>query len=88
MNAPDKIYLNIPKDNPVIYNNDVLEIATWSTKEFADCKNICYIRKDYLLKWAKDELKLSKDVECVSEKSYEEGRQQVALNLIDKLNEI
>lgn len=47
-----------------------------------------YIRKDALLEWAKDELKLSKDVECVSEKSYEEGRQQVALNLIDKLNQM
>jgi hypothetical protein len=42
--------------------------------------------KEELLEWAKAEIELSKKVECVSEKSYEEGRQQVAQNLIDKLN--
>ena len=47
---------------------------------------IQYIRKDLLLEWAKAEIELSKRVECVSEKSYEEGRQRVAQNLIDKLN--
>ena len=47
---------------------------------------IQYIRKNLLLEWAKAEIELSKRVECVSEKSYEEGRQRVAQNLIDKLN--
>ena len=47
-----------------------------------------YIRKDALLEWAKAEIKLSKEVECVSEKSYEEGRQQVAQNLIDKIESL
>lgn len=49
MSAPNKIYLNYPKEK---MDSD---IATWDTKTFADCKNIEYIRKDYLLEWAKGE---------------------------------
>jgi len=77
MKAPDKIYLNIPKDSPAIYNNDVLEIATWSTKEFADCKNICYISKDFLLEWAKEEMSKWRESHPMRYKSM--------ADLIDKL---
>ena len=58
----------------------------WRLKPVEDEQCEEYIRKDTLLEWAKAEIKLSKRVECVSEKSYEEGRQRVAQNLIDKLN--
>lgn len=72
MEAPDKIYVNPDLD------------CLWTFEKcFGDVE---YIRKDTLLEWAKAEIELSKRVECVSEKSYEEGRQQVAQNLIDKLN--
>lgn len=82
--APDRIYVLLDKTSGFLSHT-----FTNIPYNYGDSKqDIEYIRKDYLLEWAKDELKLSKDVECVSEKSYEEGRQQVALNLIDKLNEI
>ena len=73
MLAPDKIYVNIPGDY-------------WhpGTDKKVDT-DIEYIRKDVLLEWAKAEIELSKKLECASEKSYEEGRQQVAQNLIDKI---
>jgi hypothetical protein len=50
--------------------------------------DVVYLRKDALLEWAKDEIELSKKIECASEKSYEEGRQQVAQNLIDKIESL
>lgn len=78
MKALNKLYVEITNGRWIGRTSDVPQSED----------SVEYIRKDYLLEWAKDELKLSKDVECVSEKSYEEGRQQVALNLIDKLNEI
>lgn len=80
MNAPDKIYRTT-----TYLDNDRGKVV-YKEIPVKGAENIEYIRKDALLEWAKDELKLSKDVERVSEKSYEEGRQQVALNLIDKLN--
>lgn len=46
--APDKIYLNIPKEDI-----DIFDIATWDTEEIDDCVNVPYIRKDALLDWAK-----------------------------------
>lgn len=80
MEAPDKIYIaETPNKLIEIWSDEPIESKPYITEHE-------YIRKDALMEWAKDELKLSKDVECVSEKSYEEGRQQVALNLIDKLN--
>lgn len=75
MKAPDKIYLQIDDTYGTMYVN----------YDKYDVENIEYIRKDALLEWAKAEIELSKEVECVSEKSYEEGRQQVAQNLIDKI---
>lgn len=95
MSAPDKIYLQACGSCDLKETCENCEFAklleggevTWSEDKIFE-RDVEYIRKDFLLEWAKDELKLSKDVECVSEKSYEEGRQQVALNLIDKLNEI
>ena len=79
MTAPDKIY--VPQHNIEAGNIQELDelIVAGSTE---------YIRKDALLEWAEAEIELSKKVECVSEKSYEEGRQQVAQNLIDKINAI
>ena len=80
MEVPDKIYIaETPNKLIEIWSDEPIESKPYITEHE-------YIRKDALMEWAKDELKLSKDVECVSEKSYEEGRQQVALNLIDKLN--
>lgn len=49
MNAPDKIYLNIPKQEL----EAPLDSTTWDTKEFDDCINVEYIRKDALLDWLK-----------------------------------
>lgn len=51
MKAPDKIYLNTPK----VYANssDSYECSTWATKEYDNCENTEYIRKDALLEWAK-----------------------------------
>lgn len=78
---PDKIYF--PEDGlPRYIDWDGSPIRT---KQVED-SDICYIRKDVLLEWAKAEIKLSKMVEPVSEISYEKGRQQVAKNLIEKLN--
>ena len=79
MTAPDKIY--VPQHNIEAGNIQELDelIVAGSTE---------YIRKGALLEWAEAEIELSKKVECVSEKSYEEGRQQVAQNLIDKINAI
>lgn len=71
MEAPDKIYVNPDLD------------CLWTDECPGDVE---YIRKDTLLEWVEAEIELSKRVECVSEESYEEGRQQVAQNLIDKLN--
>lgn len=51
MDAPDKIYLNIPK---ALYEKDQEIVATWDTKEWDDCINPEYIRKDLLLEWAKE----------------------------------
>lgn len=48
MNAPDKIYLNIPK---VLYENDEEIVATWDTQEWDDCVNPEYIRKGLLVEW-------------------------------------
>ena len=76
---PDKIYIRhywMPEELD----------DEWRLKPVEDEQCEEYIRKDTLLEWAKAEIKLSKRVECVSEKSYEEGRQRVAQNLIDKLN--
>jgi hypothetical protein len=47
MNAPGKIYINIPK-----CNGD-LDSATWDDREYADCENVEYIRKDALMEWLK-----------------------------------
>lgn len=49
MKAPDKIYLNIPKQEL----EAPLDSTTWDTKEFDDCINVEYIRKDALLDWLK-----------------------------------
>lgn len=78
MKAPDIIFLSSPDGD--------FNVATLDTISFDNDVCVEYIRKDALLEWAEAEIKLSKRVECVSEKSYEEGRQQVAQNLIDKLN--
>ena len=85
MEAPDKIYVTIDRPNERIEYNPELVGVAWSKKD-KSCEHIEYIRKDLLLEWAKAEIELSKRVECVSEKSYEDGRQRVAQNLIDKLN--
>ena len=77
MKAPDKIYI----DDLAIVNDCITKNSTKPLPNFSE-----YIRKDALLEWARAEIELSKAVECVSEASYEEGRQQVALNLIEKLN--
>lgn len=52
MKAPDKIYLNIPKQEL----EAPLDSTTLDTKEFDGCINIEYIRKDALLDWAKEQL--------------------------------
>ena len=49
MKLPDKIYLNIPKQTLEI----PLDSTTWDIKEFDDCINVEYIRKDALLDWLK-----------------------------------
>ncbi len=79
MEAPDKFYIK-----PMPPTSDGYVGIAWTKKCMEKMDE--YIRKDTLLEWAKAEIKLSKRVECVSEKSYEEGRQRVAQNLIDKLN--
>ena len=79
---PDKMIISRDKDGK-IHN------TYWTTdQELIPFEDTEYVRKDALLEWAKDELKLSKKVECVSDRSYEEGRQQVAQNLIYKLNSL
>ena len=45
MIAPDKIYLNIPKQEL----KAPLDSTTWDTKELDDCINVEYIRKDAVL---------------------------------------
>ena len=45
MKAPDKIYLNIPKQEL----EAPLDSTTWDTKEFDNCINVEYIRKDTIL---------------------------------------
>ena len=80
MKAPDKIYIEVRHP----FGNEFIEMLGFESRGNSD--DIEYIRKDLLLEWAKAEIELSKRVECVSEKSYEEGRQQVAQNLIYKLN--
>ena len=45
MEAPNKIYLNFPKIQPGLDN------ATWDTKQYGDCINVEYLRKDALLEW-------------------------------------
>lgn len=89
MEAPNKIYVPIlPRTENSIISEHCVGTA-WKNKEHITIPDIEeYIRKDALLEWAKAEIELSKEVECVSEKSYEEGRQQVAQNLIDKINAI
>ena len=47
MKAPNKIYLNIPKQEL----EAPLDSTTWDTKEFDDCINVEYIKRDFLLKW-------------------------------------
>lgn len=42
MKLPNKIYLNIPKQTLEI----PLDSTTWDIKEFDDCINVEYIRKD------------------------------------------
>ena len=79
MKAPNVIFV----DDLAVVNDSVTKISIHSLPNFSE-----YVRKDALLEWAKAEIELSKKVECVSEKSYEEGRQQVAQNLIDKINAI
>lgn len=76
MKAQDKIYIDIID----------MDSGYMMAPSFENNGGVEYIRKYALLEWAKAEIDLSKRVECVSEKSYEEGRQQVAQNLIDKLN--
>lgn len=83
--VPDKIYIG----RVTLSSNEPGEqhlLPGWHKRPNPKITNTEYIRKDALLEWAKAEIKLSKRVECISEKSYEEGRQQVAQNLIDKLN--
>ena len=77
MKAPDKIYI----DDLAVVNDCITKNSTKPLPNFSE-----YIRKDALLEWARAEIELSKAVECVSEVAYEEGRQRVALNLIEKLN--
>ena len=77
MNAPNKIY--VPQHNIEAGNIQELD-------ELIVDGSIEYIRKDTLLEWAKTEIEFSKQVESVSEESYEEGRQQVARLLINYLN--
>lgn len=80
MKAPDKIYVsrNFSEDNS--------PHGLWYLNKSEHDANVEYIRKGALLEWAEAEIELSRKVECVSEKSYEEGRQQAAQNLIDKIN--
>ena len=47
MKTPDKIYLNIPKQEL----EAPLDSTTWDTKEFDNCINVEYIKRDFLLKW-------------------------------------
>lgn len=43
MKAPNKIYLNFPKIQPELDN------ATWDTKQYDDCENVEYIRKEAII---------------------------------------
>lgn len=54
MKAPDKIYLNIPK---ALYEKDQEIVATWDTKEWDDCINPEYIRKEVLTEWLKEKIR-------------------------------
>ena len=83
---PDKIYL--PWEHA---ESDVLPPGVTSKQVFG--KDICYIRKDALLEWAKERL-----AECreqmertdISERwrSIEEGYEKELCELIDKLNSL
>ena len=53
MKAPDKIYVTIDRPaEKVLYNPELVGVA-WSKKD-KSCEHIEYIRKDALLKWAKE----------------------------------
>ena len=73
MKTPDKIYLNIPKEEL----KAPLDSTTWDTKAFNDCINVEYIRKDALLEWLKDMIDYSS-----------KERQGAYQNVIDKINSL
>lgn len=73
---PDKIYLNIPIQYT---NSSEMGIATWDTREWPDCTNIEYIRKEALIEWANEQIKVAK-VNNLAYSPFEK--------LVDKLNEM
>lgn len=78
MEAPDKIYLNTPKIQPELDN------TTWDTKTYDDCENIKYIRKDALLKWAKEK---NKRIDT-DEGDYSLGYVSAVIDLIEKIESL
>lgn len=59
MIEPDKIYLNVTKEYSE--TDDALEVATWDTKEYENCVNVSYIRKEAIINWLNEQLVAAAD---------------------------
>jgi hypothetical protein len=81
MSAPDKIYV----DDLAVVNDCVTKISLKQLPNFSE-----YIRKDYLLEWAKGMYDTNRWFYDTHKKpnGLHEGRCEAYEKLIDKLNEI
>lgn len=79
MEAPNKIYLNFPKIQP--------HHATWDTKQYGDCINVEYIRKDALLEWLNNEVERYND-KLIQPSNNKEEATQIASSISSLLGVI
>lgn len=84
---PDKIYLNTPK----VYANssDSYECSTWATKEYDNCENTEYIRKDALLEWLKERYSSNMNLpHDIIQEPIMQGYMGAISDVINKLNSL
>lgn len=79
MKAPDKIYIQT--------NAGEAFSSKWTTIPFRDFENTEYIRKEALLEWAKDTLKLAVNTSPLTDDSILGYRQGIKA-LIDKIESL
>ena len=79
MKAPDKLYI----DDLAVVNDCNTKVSVKPLPNFSE-----YIRKDYLLEWAKDHREAAQELHATSHDDYDLGHRDAFLILIDKLEEI